>query len=452
MTLWIAIGALALTVAVLLLRPLLRAAGPTPDAADYDIAVYRDQLAEIERDRSRGALDTAAAEAARTEVARRLLAADARRGAQPPAARPMHATAAAVGLLVPAAALGLYLWLGAPGLPGHPHAAQTAARPAAAEADLPALAERLAARMADAPDNPDGWTLLGRTYMQLGRPADAAGAFARAGALRPADADLAAAEGEARMLAAGGQVTPESRAAFERALAQRPDDPRARFYLALGRYQGGEVQGAYDDWVALIADSPADAPWLPLVRERAAEAAQELGLDPDALPAPQAAAGGPDETDVAAAAAMPPAQRQAMIEGMVEGLAARLADRPDDLEGWLRLARAYDVLDRPEAARDAMARAAALAPRAVPVLLGYGRAIRAAAGNRETADSTALMHRVLEIDPDNLEALWLAGLAAADAGDAATARRLLDRALAQIPAGTPERQQLQDALDSLERR
>ncbi|MGE4220227.1 MAG: c-type cytochrome biogenesis protein CcmI [Alphaproteobacteria bacterium] len=446
MILWLAVGTLALAVAAVLLRPLLHRAPPLPEAAEYDIAVYRDQLAEIERERARGAIDPAAADAARTEVARRLLAADARRGEGPASAAPLRLTAVAVGLLVPASALGLYLWLGTPGLHGYPHAAQQAARAASnrAAADLAGLADQLAARMAAAPDNVEGWSLLGRTYMQLQRPADAAAAFARAAALAPQDAELAAGEGEARMLAAGGQVTPESQAAFERALAQRPDDPRARFYLGLGRFQNGDIRAAYDAWTALIADSPADAPWLSLVRERASEAAQQLGLDPAALPEPKPALGGPDDAAVAAAAAMTPEERTAMVEGMVARLAARLKEQPGDIEGWLRLARAYEVLGRHADMRDAMAQAAALAPRQVPVLLGYARAIRAAAGNAETPESLALMQRVLEIDPDNLEALWLAGRGAAAAGDRDAARRLFDRALVQLPEGSPERQQLQD--------
>ncbi len=144
-----------------------------------------------------------------------------------------------------------------------------------------------------------------------------------------------------------------------------------------------------------------------------------------------------------------PAERQAMIEGMVEGLAARLREQPDDLEGWLRLARSYRVLERPEKELEALAEAARLAPRDPRVLLLYARGLRGGAGNRSTPETLALMRRVVEIDPDNPEALWFLAVAAAASGAREEARNLFDRALAALPPGAPGRTDLRARADEI---
>jgi len=144
-----------------------------------------------------------------------------------------------------------------------------------------------------------------------------------------------------------------------------------------------------------------------------------------------------------------PGERQAMIEGMVEGLAARLREQPDDLEGWMRLARSYRVLERPERERAALAEAARLAPRDPDVLLLYARSLRAAAGNRSTEKTLELMRRVVELDPHNPEALWFLAVAAAESGARAEARSLFDRALAALPAEAPGRDDLRARADDI---
>jgi len=169
--------------------------------------------------------------------------------------------------------------------------------------------------------------------------------------------------GEAQVIAADGTVTPAAREAFEAALGDKESAPRSRYYLALAEMQRGELKNALAAWIDLAAEAPADADWLPLVRQRIAEAANALGIDPATL---KSAASAPADEAVAAAAKAAanasPEERKAMILAMVGKLASRLESQPDDVEGWARLGRSYMVLNQPDKAKDAYARAVKLKP------------------------------------------------------------------------------------------
>ena len=452
----------ALAVAALLI-PVLRRQRRAPARADYDLAVYRDQLRELESDRARGLVSEEQAGAARTEIERRMLRADrAREGAEAeaeeaPASGPgpwrRRAAALALGLCVPALAAGVYASFGTPGLPDRPFAERPQAAEEAAVAALSEPVERLAARLADDPDDLEGWLLLGRSYLVLQRFGDAADALRRAAALSGGDPEILAMLGEAIVWASGGTVVPEAVDAFERVLEARPDDPAARYHLALARAQAGRVREAYEMWRALAADTPADAPWRGDLEALIRQAAEVLGIEPGALPrAPAAAAApaGPSEEDVAAAAAMTPEERMAMIRGMVEGLAARLEENPDDAEGWLRLARSYDVLGEPEKARAALRRAMETVPDDLPALRAFARALTGEAGpEAPPPEAAGIYERILALDPDDQPALWFAGLAAAERGDAAAARGLWQRLLGLLAPDSPEHAAVRAALDSL---
>jgi len=360
--LWIAAAALTVATLALVLAPLLRSRTPPPARVEFDLAVFRDQLAEVDRDWERGLLDAEQAEAARIEVERRMLAAADDKTPAPPEPRHRHGGlvfAALAIVLVPAGAFGLYLTLGTPGIPDQPWAARKTPGPAAeGPASMETAVTKLAERLQSDPDNADGWILLGRSYLTLERYPEAAEAFRRALALNGTEPDLAAAYGEALVAAAGGQMTPDARQAFQDALGSAPDNPKARYYLALDRAQQGDLEGALQGWVDLVRISPPDAPWLPTVRQQITRAAAELGIEPTTG---EAAPPGPTRADMEAAAEMSAEERGQMIRSMVERLAARLEDQPDDRDGWLRLARAYEVLGEPDKARDARARAEALA-------------------------------------------------------------------------------------------
>lgn len=377
--LWLAVSGLSLLTVLLVAAPLFRRrTHAAASRAEADLRVYRAQLAEVDRDVERGLLAGSEAEAARTEVKRRMLAAAGEPG-EAMQAKPAHASwrvaAALLGIAAPAVAFGLYLSVGAPGQIDRPLAAREATEAEAgaegmsAEEAVAALARALESR----PNDVDGWALLGRSYVGMGRYAEAAETLGRAYRLAPDRVEIASAFGEAEVAAAQGVVGDEAKAVFEGVLAADPRDPRARFYLGLAKAQGGDVGGALQDWVDLAALSPAEAPWLASVQEQIARAAGELGveiasLEPSAAARALGAAAGPVAPrlapgDADAIEQMSDEQREAMIRSMVERLASRLETNPDDRDGWLRLARAYEVLGEADKAEQARARAEALAGR-----------------------------------------------------------------------------------------
>ena len=376
MTLWLAAAALAALVALAVVFPLLRGSRASPSRRAFDIAVYKDQLAELERDRARGVLTEAEVAASRTEIERRLLSAveaDAAEPAQIASGTGGRVLALVIGLLGPLGALGLYGFLGAPGVPSVPLAERPAAQ---GSGDIAVLVEQLARRMRDNPNNPEGWLLLGRTYRTLSRFQESADAFGQAVARGVENAETLTSYGEMLTAAAQGTVTPKAQAAFGRALALDPADPKARYYHGLILVQQGATAEALEVWLALAADTPADAPWRGLLEQQIQAAAAALDRPLGEIPV-AAAPPGPTAADVEAAGNLSPEERMAFIRSMVDGLAARLEEEPEDLDGWLRLARAYTVLGETDKATAAVDRAQALT-REMPADAPQRQAVEAA--------------------------------------------------------------------------
>ena len=355
MLVWLIAAALTGVVVGALLRP-LRSAAPSqlPEAA-ADIAVYRDQLAEVDRDRERGLIGTAEAEAARAEIARRLLAratADhrlAREVAEPRSPRwPLRLVAGGV----PAFAALAYLAIGSPHLPGRPHAPRQAVAPG--EAAPEELLARVEARLRATPEDGQGWDVIAPVYLRLGRYEDARQAYARALRLLGETPKRLAGLAESSVLASNGIVGEEARAAYEKIVRAEPGRPEPRFWLALAKEQDGKLAEAEADYRALMATAPADAAWRPAVEERLRIVAARRSVgDKGSVTTPSADA-------MAAAASLPEADRARMIAGMVEGLAKRLETDSRDLAGWQRLLRAYSVLGDGAKAAAALARARAV--------------------------------------------------------------------------------------------
>jgi cytochrome c-type biogenesis protein CcmH len=391
-------GLTALALAMLLAPLLLRRGSPLSREA-YNLAVYRDQLAEIERDLTRGVLADNEAEAARAEIARRILA--LKPGETETGTRTNARAAAIVAiLLLPVAAGMLYWQLGSPSLPDQPFAARTAADTPTATAnpghlDINAAVARLGAHLKEHPEDLAGWLLLARSTLGLGRYQEAAEAYRHAADLSGHRADILGDWGEAQVLAAGGTVTPAAREAFTAGLNDPATAPQSRYYLALAQLQEGDAKGALQAWRDLAAEAPVDADWLPLVRQRIGEAASALSIDPATLNPATGTAQQDTPTDAAVAAAAKatagasPEERQAMILAMVGKLAARLADRPDDVEGWARLGRSYMVLNQPDRAREAYARAVRLKPDDADLKQALTEATAAAGKTGATAPATS---------------------------------------------------------------
>lgn len=225
-----------------------------------------------------------------------------------------------------------------------------------APGDVDAMIASLALRLQDEPSDLEGWTMLGWSYFQTGRPAEAARAYRRALALSPQDADLWSALGEAQFESeVDRREAPQS---FDRALALNPKQIRARYFRALIKSDAGDRTGAVEDLLALLRESPPGAEWAPEIRQAALKMAGESGIDiRGRLPADQpvtAAIPGPTAEQMASAEALPPEEQQQMIAGMVDRLAARLAAGPKDADGWVRLMRARMVLGEGEAAGNAL--------------------------------------------------------------------------------------------------
>lgn len=463
---WIAL-ALSLLAAAVLAWPVIRRAQPAESRKAYDLTVFQDQLKEVDRDLARGVLTEAEAGAARLEIQRRILAAG-----RAPAEKINTDTSRArwVGILattviVPLIALGAYLRLGTPD-PEQARLAAIDSETGMSQSDMDALVDRLAARVAGDPENPEGYALLGRTYRELGRFAEAADAFKRLIELQP-NAEAYSSLGEALSAAQNGQVTEEAHAAMMSALAIDRTDARARFYLGLEQAGKGNPQGAIAIWRELTANAPTDAGWVDMVREQMAAVAQDAGIAPmsvepkhplDLLPLDPKA----KERAVAAAKAAPSAPATAlaenpeqtkMIQGMVAGLAERLAQNPDDYDGWMMLGRSYTVLRQPDRAGDAYKKAIGLKPKDVAPRLQYaGLLMMDVDPNAATplpAELSTTVAEILKLQPEHPEGLYLAGLGRAKAGDAPGARGHWQKARKVLAEGSALRTEIDRRLSLL---
>ncbi|MEE8629008.1 MULTISPECIES: c-type cytochrome biogenesis protein CcmI [Methylobacterium] len=311
---------------------------------------YRDQLREIDRDAARGLLAAPEAEAARAEAARRLLRASRDPGRTAgavgePALRRRRAASAFALSTVPLVALLVYGIYGSPDLPARPQADRLAHAKAAGN-DLAAAVAQIEAHLAKAPEDGRGWAVLAPVYLRVGRVEDAIKAYENSLRILGDDAGRLADYGEALVAADDGVVSAKSRDAFERALRQDPRAVKPQFYLARAAEQDGDRDKARTRYAALVAASPAEAPWLPMVRESLAR------LDGTPPPAANPAAGAAPAT----APAMSEEQR-GMVRGMVEGLAQRLAEKGGTGEEWARLVRSYGVLGERARAEETLAKA-----------------------------------------------------------------------------------------------
>ncbi|MEO1198814.1 MAG: c-type cytochrome biogenesis protein CcmI [Pseudomonadota bacterium] len=350
MLIWIVFAVMTAAAVLAVLIPLSRVRQEARDAADSssnDVRVYKDQLVEIESDLGRGLIGAREADAARTEVARRLLAAEARdRDAITESGLPRWRRGAALVsiIAVPVIALLIYLPIGAPNLPGQP-LAQRFER-AVEDQDIAALVRRVEQVLADNPEDGRGWDVLGPVYARLGRYEDAARAFRNAIRILGATVEREAGLGMSLVAQSDGVVTEMARQAFERARLIDPQAVQPRFYLALAAEQDGDNSTAIELWRSILTMSdPAGQEWRQVAEQRVA--------------ALTAVAPAIDEDEMAAVREMAPEDRQVFIEDMVGRLAARLADDDQDLTGWLRLTNAYVMLGREDDARTALAQARA---------------------------------------------------------------------------------------------
>jgi cytochrome c-type biogenesis protein CcmH len=431
----------------------------------FELAVYRDQLAEIDRDLERGLIAPAEARAARLEVERRVLRAAGSAEAAGPeqqhegAGRRAPVLVAAVA--VPLLAAGLYAALGTPGLPDQPIAARQDRGPGQdpGRPDVQQMVARLEARLQQSPDDAEGWLMLGRSRGVLGRPQGAVEAYRRALALKPDDPRALGGLAESLVTAAQGVVTPEAKGLFQRVAERAPDDPRPGFYLGWADAQAGDYHAALERWRELMAATPAEAPWRPRLVEAIREAAEELKLDPEAVLAqisspPPASGTGPSQEDVARAAAMSPEERQAFIRSMVEKLQARMDADGRDIEGWLRLAQARLVLGEPDRAKATFEQALSLHPEATALLKGYAATLlgppRPDTDLPEIGDKAKELYaKAAALQPADPEPWWYLGIRALQDGRKDEARANWQKVLVNLGPDHPEYAAIKSRLDQL---
>ena len=320
MTLWFVFALMTAAAAFAVLWPLGRSTAPAREGSEA--VVYKDQLAEVQRDAAAGMIGVSEAEAARVEISRRLLAAsDAETNATTSSSttfRRAVAVAALVGL--PLLAAGMYAQLGSPSLGDFPLAER--AQAPAASTPMDKLVAQVETHLEKNPTDGRGWEVLAPVLVKLGRFDDAARAWRNSITYNGDSAARRADLGEAMAAASGGVVTAEAKTEFERAIALDRNEVKARYFVGLAAEQDGRKDDAAKIWRAMLVSAPADAPWRPLVQD----ALTRIGVAAPKL----------SDEDIAAAKSMTEGDRNSMIRGMVDRLATRLKDNGDDVEGWLR--------------------------------------------------------------------------------------------------------------------
>ena len=354
MMFWILCALLTLAAFIAALAPFLRnSAGQTAPAA-HDLAVYKDQLAEIDTDMKRGLISESDAESAKFEVSRRLLKADASSMVLKTNTSKTGMMAASLALVaVPVIAWGGYAMLGSPMLPDLPVSARN--EPVAGtDGKIAELLSKAEEHLKANPKDGRGWAVIAPIYLRMGRFQQAIDAYGAAISNSEPSAMLEVGLGQALAAQNNGMVDARSMEAFKRAIELDPANPEPKVMIATAYAQQGKLAEAKAEFQAILDAAPKDAPWRANIEGAVKDI--ELAMNPKlAKPAMK----GPSQADIDAAANMSEVDRVAMIEGMVANLAIKLEENPNDPEGWQRLIRSYAMLKKPDEAKAALSKAVA---------------------------------------------------------------------------------------------
>ncbi|MDA7947702.1 MAG: c-type cytochrome biogenesis protein CcmI [Hyphomicrobiaceae bacterium] len=373
MVLWVIFAGLAAATLIAVLYPFLRSKSSAPAAADYDTAVFKDQLQEIAAEEERGVISKTEAEAARTEVSRRLLAAaGGGKKKKTKLSTSQSGSAVTVALIcaflfVPVGSTALYLIYGSPGFPDQPLAARL--KTPDGSQNVAALVGRVEARLREHPEDGRGWEVLAPVYLRQRRFSDAANAYGKVARLLGATPQRLIDYGNALVLANNGVVSERARKILQRALDGDDSFIRAHFWLAVAKEQDGQFAEAAEAWRNLLKKGDGQAPWHEAVKQRLAAVEEKTGSSAPKPSKPEtrtARAGsgpekpefrGPTREDIAAAGQLSASDRSAMVNQMVSGLADRLKSEGGSVDEWRRLIRSYMVLGDKQAAAKALSNA-----------------------------------------------------------------------------------------------
>jgi len=420
-----ALTVLALAFMIVPLARKVKSDDAAPGRADFDITVYKDQLAEVDRDLDRGVLTDDQALAARTEIERRMLTAgqDQDSALEIAATSKPQSSMALIGAIVVAVPLGavaFYMYLGQPELRDQPLAqrqqmqqqAQDQGQGADTRARAMELLAQLEARLKDNPKDIEGWLILAQVYEAMNRFTDAATAYEKVVNLTDRHPEPLTAWAEALIMAEQTVVTAQASELLKEIKTKDPSEPRSYFYLALERQQHGDLAAALDEYVQLLKVTPSDAEWVVQIQDRMTALANEMGVDVPQVamlpaagpPAGMADAPGPTAEQMQDAQQMSPEEREAMVQAMVQRLADRLKDNPDDLAGWQRLAQVYRVQGETAKAAEADAQVARLqAGGAAPAAPGPTAEQMQDAQQMSTDDRQAMIQSMVQRLADRLK-------------------------------------------------
>jgi len=358
MAFWIICALITALGVAFVIRPLLRTATLQPGRDETEVAIYRDQLQEIDRDLERNLLNAKEAEAAKLEVSRRLLAADEARQTQAnpasthTASNKFHERTAmvlAVGLIV--FTMGGYLVLGSPGLPGQPHAERAKADPA--KVSVGELIARVEARLREKPDDARGWDVIAPVYLRQQKYAKAAYAFQRAIELNGESERRLSQYAEAILGASGGNVSDAVVAVYRRLLKLRPDNLVAHFWLAVRHEQQNRPKQAVSGYRRLLVRQDLPPQLRQLITSRVAALGGQVPAARPGLGDGSGKGAAPSQEARQEMAGLSPQERQKRIRAMVDGLATRLREEGGELSEWQRLIRALVVLGQIKKAEQA---------------------------------------------------------------------------------------------------
>ncbi|MGI9524891.1 MAG: c-type cytochrome biogenesis protein CcmI [Hyphomicrobiaceae bacterium] len=411
---WLICAAMTALGVVLIVRPMVGQSPSEGPPKQADIAVYKDQLGEIDKDLDRGILGAEEAEAARVEVARRILALDAKQETshqagsldQSQCRRSNVGVATVASVIIVSCAVGGYLAFGSPGQPARPHAPRVAADPSKLPVDE--LIARVEARLQQQPDDAKGWDVIAPVYLRRQKFEKAAYAYQRAIALNGESPRRLAQFAESVLGATHGLVTGDVKRAYERLLMLKADYLPAHFWLSVWHEQQGDTDSAAAAYRKLSARNDLPAAMRGMIDERlngldakqlkppsgvrsndvietvpdGSEGSAAVGQESSARSRTPAPSGGLSSSRSSGEAKpvgktndgrvpnpskearqdlmkLAPEQRVQRIRGMVDGLARRLYADGGDLEDWQRLIRSYLVLGDRSKASEAASKAKA---------------------------------------------------------------------------------------------
>jgi cytochrome c-type biogenesis protein CcmH len=359
---WILAAGLMGLALLFIVPPILRArtpldAGRSPDLDEnqVNLAVFRQQMDELDADLAAGNLEQDQYDAARRDLEKELLLdIDERSAATPAAQREGRWAALVLPAAVPALAVVLYLAVGDQGAIERLQAAPVQANNAHQAAgqplpDMEVLVQRLAQRLQEDPDNLEGWVMLARSYLAMGRDQRALEAYENARRLAPDDTTLLLGYAEAL---AKTQNSLQGRPAelIASVLEIEPGNPNGLWMMGLAEFQGGDATQALVHWTRLQALLPPGGEDVATLEKYLEQARQAGGTAPASAPAPAIAAATPEQPLARSTSSPPAAVAGASIQVEI-GLADTLQTRAAPGDTLFVFARALSGPPMPLAAR-----------------------------------------------------------------------------------------------------